>query len=103
MANPTFTRCRCPHCKLPLDFLEITETQCPRCHQTLEPQAVWLTRTYEGQIDLPPWILAFTWPLALMILGAFVAWYASLFMGGIALSVGLVFFFAKLALNTRDI
>ncbi len=65
----TYTNCRCPHCRNPLDDVATTAATCPLCNQPLDPDAVWLTRRYPGTVNLPWWVRILTWPLLLMLLG----------------------------------
>jgi hypothetical protein len=101
--EPLFLNCHCPHCKADLDGVLATLEHCPRCREPIDAQAVWRTRKYPGIVEIPPWTIAFTWPLALILLGAFIAWYASILTGTLVLSIGLVFFVFKLNFNSRDI
>ena len=103
MARETYIQCRCPKCKLALDDVDTYIEACPRCDATLEPEAVWQTRRYPGHVEIPPWVMAFTWPLLLLGLGVFVALYASMMLGAMAASIGLIFFLFKLTSNDRDV
>jgi hypothetical protein len=70
VGSDTYANCRCPHCKHPLDQVSIEATACPQCQHELDPPAVWLTRRYPGQINLPWWVAVLGWPLLLMLAGA---------------------------------
>ena len=101
MPSITFQDCTCPHCKAKLDDVPEKTRTCPACNQPLDRREVYATRNY-GSIVLPPWIIAFTWPLLIMIIGVVLFFYfystgiPDLFIPGIVVAIGMVFFFFKL-------
>jgi hypothetical protein len=81
--------------------------QCPHCHQDLDPDQVWKTRKYSGQVILPHWVTAFGWPLGLIVLGLAISGGVWAIGGGLqmikiaasVLGFGLVMFFIKLTID----
>jgi len=96
MPTETYQYCRCPHCKLPLDYLRVEEETCPRCQKVLEPDAVWATRKYPGSFTIPGWVSAFTWPVLLMGVGVYLFVGGVEIIGTLVMSIGLIFFLFKL-------
>src|SRR4051812_27531826 len=98
----TFLNCHCPGCEFPLKDTVVSTTHCPLCNQKLDPAAVWLTRKYDGVIELPFWVRAFGWPFFMMIFGIlffvipyFYYNYFDVKIPSLIFAVGFIYFVVK--------